>query len=148
MTPKDLADLEAALPLMTPQEQEEAIALLEADRKARFVSEIPDDILRAVCAVSDALSLARGAEPAHIRPHPSDLYSIFDDEGRVRPYADWCHRNTGQALTHRERAGICPLSRWTHNREFDVDPMSDAVLALLPPEMAETVRQAKERGAW
>jgi hypothetical protein len=41
-----------------------------------------------------------------------------------------------------------PPTRWTHNRDFDVDPLGDDVLTLLPPQMAENIRQAKQRGAW
>ena len=146
MTEKDLADLEAALPLMTPAEQAEALALLEADRKSRFISEVPDAILNALCNVAEAVQLARGAGRVAISPHPCDVYRILDDDNRPLPYASWCRRD-GQPLTPLERSTIGPLVASSRSNP-DVDPWAEKVLALLPDDMREQVRQALDRGAW
>lgn len=144
----DVTELEAALPLMTPAEQAEALAILEEDRRHRFLSDMPQDVLDAVCDVCGAVALSRGAERAPISPHPTDVYRILGEDGKPRPYDAWCHRATGEPLTARERSGIGPLTRWTPRNEFDPDPWAEEVLALLPEVMRERVRQAIARGQW
>ena len=146
MTDRDLADLEAALPLMTPAEQAEALALLEADRKSRFLAEMPDAILNALCDVSEAVQLARGAGRIAIWPHPCDTYRILGDDNQPLPYADW-HRRDGQPLTPLERSTIGPLVASSRSNP-EVDPWAEEVLALLPDDMREQVRQALARGSW
>ena len=146
MTDRDLADLEAALPLMTPAEQAEALALLEEDRKSRFLTEMPDAILNALCNVSEAVQLARGAGRIAIAPHPCDVYAILGDDNQPLPYADW-RRRDGQPLTPLERSSIGPLVASSRSNP-DVDPWADEVTSLLPPTMRERVRQALQRGAW
>ena len=146
MTDRDLADLEAALPLMTPAEQAEALALLEEDRKSRFISDIPDAILAALCNVSEVVQLSRGAGRIAIWPHPCDVYAILGDDNRPLPYAEWRHRD-GRPMTASERSCIGPLVASSRSNP-EVDPWAEEVLALLPPTMREQVRQAIARGQW
>lgn len=143
-----LEQLNSALPLMIGEEQKEALALLEADRQARFVSEMADTVLDALLAVGGALELARGAEPAPIHPHPSEQYTLLDDRGNVRPYEDWRDRQTGDPLTDRDRAGLGPLTRWNPRSEVVVDPYADETLNLLAPAIRDRVRQALASGSW
>jgi hypothetical protein len=147
LTDRDLADLEAALPFMTKQEQAEALALLEADRKDRFLKDIPNDILNALCDVAGAIQLARGAEAASISPHPCDVYRILGDDGKPLTYAEWRHRD-GQPMTYRERATIGPLTRGKYLADPDVDPWGPEVVNLLQATMRDRVLRALARGCW
>ena len=67
----DLDQLAAALPLMTSREQQEALALLEADRADRMIREMPDEALDALLAICGSLQLARGAGAG---THPTTCY--------------------------------------------------------------------------
>ena len=148
MTESDLNQLAAALPLMTGQEQAEALALLEADKADRMIRDMPDDVLDVLLNICGSVQLALGAEPASIEPHATDVAIIFDEAGSPLPYERWRYRRTGALMTDREKAGLGPITRWDAQGRHDVDPYSDEVLNLLPPTMRDRIRQAKGTGTW
>ena len=93
----DLDQLAAALPHLTPAEQAEALALLEADKADRMIKDMPDDALDALLAICGSIQLARGAESAPLSPHATDTAIIHDATGRPLPYEQWRDRRTGVA---------------------------------------------------
>jgi hypothetical protein len=139
-----LAELEAALPYLTPVELAEAEALLDADAQAALLDDMPDDILAALCSITDALQRSQGCPAANWSG--ADDVVFLDADGAVLPYDQWRLRKSGQLLTHEERLHIGPLAAWDQDGRF---PVGEAeVEALLPDDMRRRLAEARRLGRW
>jgi hypothetical protein len=109
---------------------------------------MPRDILDAVLALSGALELAAGAEPAPIHPHPTESYRLFPSDGSPQPDAEWRDRRTGQPMTDGQKAGLGAVTRWDPRRQSNVDPFGEHILSLPPAEMVTRIRTNLTSGRW
>jgi hypothetical protein len=142
----ELADLEGALPFLTPSELAEAEDLLKEDRLTRFWEEMPDDIMYALDYVGAALSLTRGVVPGTCDPMTKGLV-FADAEGRVLPYAEWTDDSrllSGLAWKHCRRPNVYNGPVRDRGKEIALDD----VLPLLPESMLARLERAARRGRW